>query len=60
MVNMSASVKGIQSPVGTSSLFALTDVATASFLADLYSIPLGQTIKFGSNQSVVEFYHEVL
>lgn len=46
--------------VGTSPLFALTDVATAHFLSDLYNIPKGLTVKHGSNQSVVEFYKEVL
>ncbi len=44
--------------VGTSSLFALTDVATAHMLSQLYSIPQGLSVQHGSNQSVVEFYHE--
>ncbi len=48
-----------QTVVGTSNLFALTDVATTNFLADLYNIPRGLSVKHGSNQSVVEFYHEV-
>lgn len=43
---------------GSSHLFALTDVATASFLMDLYNIPQGLTVRYGSNQSVVEFYEE--
>jgi hypothetical protein len=40
-------------------LFALTDVATASFLSNLYNIPPGLAVKHGSNQSVAEFYDEV-
>ena len=43
---------------GTTVYFALTDVATPAFLADLYSVPLGLNVRFGSNQSVVEFYGE--
>jgi hypothetical protein len=46
--------------VGVSNLFALTDVATAAFLSKLYNIPPGTAVNFGSNQSVVEFYGEVL
>ncbi len=45
--------------LGQSNLFALTDVATAGFLSDLYSIPKGISVQHGSNQSVVEFYGEV-
>ena len=45
--------------LGSSDLFALTDVATASFLSDLYSIPRGMSVQHGSNQSVAEFYGEV-
>jgi subtilase family serine protease len=44
--------------LGSSSFFVLTDVATASMLNDLYSIPAGMTAHHGSNQSVVEFYSE--
>jgi hypothetical protein len=45
--------------LGASDLFALTDVATAHFLSDLYSIPQGISVQHGSNQSVAEFYGEV-
>lgn len=45
--------------LGSSNLFALTDVATAHFLSELYSIPEGLSVRHGSNQSVVEFYGEV-
>jgi hypothetical protein len=45
--------------LGSSSLFALTDVATAAVLNDLYSIPAGVKAHPSSNQSVVEFYSEV-
>lgn len=39
-----------------SDFFALTDVATASFLSTLYNIPKGIRADHGSNQSVAEFY----
>lgn len=42
----------------SSRLFALTDVATASFLSTLYNIPKGLRVNHGSNQSVAEFYGE--
>ena len=44
--------------VGSSHLFVCTDTATASFLSDLYNIPRGLTVRYGSNQSVAEFYGE--
>jgi hypothetical protein len=44
---------------GASKRFALTDVATANFLADLYSVPRSMRVNHGSNQSVAEFYGEV-
>jgi hypothetical protein len=44
--------------LGTSAYFVLTDVATPKFLQDLYSMPRGQTVRHGSNQSVVEFLGE--
>lgn len=44
--------------LGTSNYFALTDVATAAFLTQLYNLPLGLSVRYGSNQSVVEFYGE--
>jgi tripeptidyl-peptidase-1 len=43
---------------GISSRFALTDVATTNFLADLYNIPHNIRVNYGSNQSVAEFYGE--
>ena len=49
----------VKQTVGTSNLFALTDVASAHFLSSLYSIPQGISVQHGSNQSVVEFYEEV-
>jgi hypothetical protein len=60
-VNITSASQSVPTPtvVGTSNLFALTDVATATFLSDLYNIPRGLAVKHGSNQSVVEFYHEV-
>jgi hypothetical protein len=45
--------------LGASLLFALTDVATPSFLSALYGIPPGLSAQHGSNQSVAEFYGEV-
>jgi hypothetical protein len=42
-----------------SHVFALTDVATVAFLQELYNIPAGIKVRYGSNQSVVEFYEEV-
>jgi hypothetical protein len=45
--------------LGASSLFALTDVATAHLLSNLYSIPPGISAQHGSNQSCIEFYGEV-
>ena len=47
------------STIGSTNLFALTDVAVPSFLNNLYNIPKGTAVKHGSNQSVVEFYGEV-
>lgn len=44
---------------GASDLVALTDVMTASILNDLYAVPPGLKVRYGSNQSVVEFYEEV-
>ena len=44
--------------LGDSVLFALTDVATVSFLAELYNLPAGTLAHSGSNQSVAEFYGE--
>jgi hypothetical protein len=44
--------------LGVSPYFALTDVATARFLSDLYNIPQGIRVNHGSNQSVAEFYDE--
>lgn len=44
--------------IGSSELFTLTDVATASFLSDLYNIPKGISVQHGSNQSVAEWYGE--
>ena len=43
-------VQGISTP------FFLTDTATAAFLSKLYNIPSGLTVRYGSNQSVAEFY----
>lgn len=43
---------------GSSHYFALTDVATAGFLSELYNIPKGLRVSHGSNQSVAEFYSE--
>jgi hypothetical protein len=50
------SLSATSTPDVSSNLFALTDVATAAFLSDLYSIPSGISVKHGSNQSVAEFY----
>jgi hypothetical protein len=63
-LNVTASYPASDSPqedqgLGTSNLFALTDVATAHFLSDLYHIPQGLAVNHGSNQSVAEFYGEV-
>lgn len=44
---------------GVSTLFALTDTATAATLSYLYHIPSGLKTRYGSNQSVAEFYGEV-
>jgi hypothetical protein len=44
--------------IGESAPFALTDVATAAFLSNLYDIPTGLTVRHGSNQSCAEFYGE--
>ncbi len=44
---------------GVTTRFALTDVATAKFLSDLYNMPPGIQVNHGSNQSVAEFYKEV-
>lgn len=44
--------------LGTSNQQTLTDTATAQFLSNLYSIPSGLTVRYGSNQSVAEFYGE--
>jgi hypothetical protein len=60
-MNITASYPGSAQTqaLGASNLFALTDVATAHFLSNLYSIPQGLSVSHGSNQSVVEFYGEV-
>lgn len=50
--------KGSTVQLGTSVLFALTDVATPSLLMDLYKMPKGLKVQHGSNQSVAEFYSE--
>lgn len=59
-VNITATFTGSTTTIsqGVSNRFALTDVATASFLSDLYSIPKGIQVNYGSNQSVAEFYGE--
>jgi len=44
--------------LGVSDYIALTDTATATFLSELYSIPKGISVQYGSNQSVAEFYGE--
>eukprot|EP01033_Poteriospumella_lacustris_P011452 gene11452-8148_t len=49
---------GSSKNLNASALFALTDVATASFLSDLYQIPSGMQVNHGSNQSCAEFYGE--
>jgi tripeptidyl-peptidase-1 len=49
---------GSSSFYGSSLAFALTDVATASFLYDLYSIPYGIKVQHGSDVAVAEFYGE--
>ena len=59
-VNLTTSFQdGASSFSAVSNLFALTDIATASFLSTLYGIPKGLSVKHGSNQSVAEFYGEV-
>ena len=58
-VNLTTIFSSSASYTQVSNLFALTDVATASFLSNLYSIPKGLSVKHGSNQSVAEFYGEV-
>lgn len=57
-VNITETLNGVTTNIGASSLFALTDTATARFLSELYSIPAGQQVNHGSNQSVAEFYKE--
>ncbi len=57
-VNVSQTLSGATTQLGASSLFALTDTATPRFLSQLYSIPAGQQVNHGSNQSVAEFYDE--
>jgi hypothetical protein len=59
--NISATYPGTaqMQALGSSNLFALTDVATGHFLSNLYSIPQGISVQHGSNQSVAEFYGEV-
>jgi tripeptidyl-peptidase-1 len=59
-VNITATYGGSTVPVsqGVSTRFALTDVATTNFLADLYQIPPSIRVNYGSNQSVAEFYEE--
>jgi len=42
--------------IGKSYLQALTDTATPEFLKNLYNVPLGISVRHGSNQSVAEFY----
>lgn len=58
-VNLTTSFQNGASFSAVSNLFALTDIATASFLSTLYGIPKGLSVKHGSNQSVAEFYGEV-
>jgi len=57
--NSSSSVR-LEQFLGASLLFALTDVATPAFLSSLYGIPPGLSVQHGSNQSVAEFYGEVV
>ena len=63
MVNVTATYPASANPTllhnfGSSHFFALTDVATARFLSELYNIPQGIRVSHGSNQSVAEFYSE--
>ena len=59
MVLSTSKVSQVTTVVGNSTMFALTDIATASMMNDLYNIPAGLKVRHGSNQAVVEFYGEV-
>jgi subtilase family serine protease len=57
-VNTSQSTDTTDAYLGESDFFVLTDVATPRFLSQLYNIPQGMKVNYGSNQSVAEFYDE--
>jgi hypothetical protein len=60
-VNVSATFSDGSSVLyGTSSSFALTDVATVPFLVDLYSMPAGLTVSHGSTMVTITLYSPLI